>query len=57
MPQASWAVAILQDPVTYPMFATAVRGFGALVLLARVEWPPDFQNGVAHRGVTLFEAI
>ncbi len=54
----TWAVAILHDPVTYPMFATTTMTFGALMVLARVEWhPPDFQNGVVHRGVTLYEPI
>jgi hypothetical protein len=52
----TWAVAILNDPATYPMFATTTRTFGALTVLARVEWhPPDFQNSVVHRGVTLYE--
>ena len=51
----TWAVAILHDPVTYPMFSTATKTFGTLVVLARVEWhPPDFQNSVVHRGVTLY---
>jgi hypothetical protein len=52
----TWAVTILHDPVTYPMFATTTMTFGALMVLARVEWhPPDFQNNVVHRGVTLYE--
>jgi hypothetical protein len=51
----AWAVSILNDPATYPMFATATKMFGALVVLARVEWlPPDFQNVAVHRGVTLY---
>ena len=51
----AWAVSILNDPVTYPMFSTAMRTFGALTVMARVEWhPPDFQNAVVHRGVTLY---
>jgi hypothetical protein len=51
----TWAVAILNDPVTYPMFATTTKVFGAQTVLARVEWhPPDFQNSVVHRGVTLY---
>ena len=51
----AWAVAILNDPLTYPMFATATKTFNALPVLARVEWhPPDFQNGAVHRGVTLY---
>ena len=50
-----WAVMILDDPITYPMFSTTTRTFGAELVLARVEWhPPDFQNGVVHRGVTLY---
>jgi hypothetical protein len=53
-----WAVDILHDPVTYPMFATTTRMFGDQFVLARVEWhPPDFQNGVVHRGVTLYVPI
>lgn len=52
----AWAVAILNDPVTYPMFSTTTMMFGALLVLARVEWhPPDFQNSTVHRGVTLYE--
>ncbi len=52
----AWAVDILHDTATYPMFATATMQFGALTVLARVEWhAPDFQNGVVHRGVTLYE--
>jgi len=54
----TWAVNILHDPVTYPMFSTTTKTFGTLVVLARVEWhPPDFQNGVVHRGVTLYEPV
>ena len=50
-----WAVAILHDPITYPMYSTTTRTFGSLLVLARVEWhAPDFQNGVVHRGVTLY---
>lgn len=52
----AWAVEILHDPVTYPMFSTTTRAFGALTVIARVEWhPPDFQNGAIHRGVTLYD--
>lgn len=52
----SWAVMILHDPMTYPMFSTTTMVFGALTVLARVEWhPPDFQNNAIHRGVTLYE--
>jgi len=52
----AWAVAILHDPVTYPMYSSAMMTFGALTVLARVEWhPPDFQNSNIHRGVTLYE--
>jgi len=52
----SWAVMILNDPATYPMFSTTQMTFGTLPVLARVEWhPPDFQNSVVHRGVTLYE--
>jgi len=51
----AWAVMILDDPTMYPMFSTAMQTFGAQPVLARVEWhPPDFQNSVVHRGVTLY---
>jgi hypothetical protein len=51
----SWAVFILNDPTDYPMFSVALRVFGATNVMARVEWhPPDFQNNVVHRGVTLY---
>jgi hypothetical protein len=51
----AWAVMILDDPKTYPMFDTVMQTFGAQPVLARVEWhPPDFQNSVVHRGVTLY---
>jgi hypothetical protein len=54
----TWAVAILNDPVTYPMFSMTTKTFGTLTVLARVEWhPPDFQNGAVHRGVTLYEPV
>lgn len=52
----NWAVMILNDPTTYPMFSTTTQTFGSLEVLARVEWhPPDFQNEAVHRGVTLYE--
>ena len=51
----NWAVMILDDPTTYPMFDTVMMTFGSLLVMARVEWhPPDFQNSVVHRGVTLY---
>ena len=54
----TWAVSILHDPATYPMFSSTTKTFGTLLVLARVEWhPPDFQNSVVHRGVTLYEPI
>src|SRR3954470_4277716 len=52
----AWAVQVLRSPTEYPMFATTTRVFGARQVLARVEWhPPDFQNPIEHRGVTLYE--
>jgi hypothetical protein len=51
----AWAVMILDAPTTYPMFSTTTMMFGSQLVLARVEWhPPDFQNSVVHRGVTLY---
>lgn len=52
----AWAVQILDDPTTYPMFSTTTMTFGALLVLARVEWhPPDSNNEAIHRGVTLYQ--
>jgi hypothetical protein len=52
---STWAVAILHDPITYPMYEATTKTFGTQLVLARVQWhPPDFQNSVIHRGVTLF---
>jgi hypothetical protein len=54
----TWAVMILHDPATYPMFSATTMTFGATTVLARVEWhPPDFNNGAVHRGVTLYVPI
>jgi hypothetical protein len=54
----AWAVSILDDPSTYPMFATATMTFGTQPVLARVEWhPPDFNNSAVHRGVTLYVPV
>jgi hypothetical protein len=54
----TWAVSILDDSTSYPMFATVTKTFGTLMVLARVEWhPPDFNNSAVHRGVTLYEPI
>ena len=51
----TWAVTILDAPAMYPMFSTTMKTFDTQPVLARVEWhPPDFQNGVIHRGVTLY---
>ncbi len=54
----AWAVMILDDPTTYPMYSTTIQTFGTLMVLARVEWhPPDFQNATVHRGVTLYQPV
>jgi hypothetical protein len=54
----AWAVSILNDYATYPMFSTRTKTFDELIALARVEWhPPDFQNSIVHRGVTLYEPL
>ncbi len=54
----AWAASILDDPTDYPMFSSTTMTFGSVTVLARVEWhPPDFQNSVVHRGVTLYEPV
>jgi lysozyme len=51
----AWAVSVLRDPQKFPMFATTIRVFEGLTVLARVEWhAPDSRNPIAHRGVTLY---
>jgi hypothetical protein len=55
----AFAVALLHDS-NLEMFDQVVRTFTAArrKVLARIEWhPPDFQNGVVHRGVTLYESV
>lgn len=62
MPQAhvttemtAWAAMIVESPETYPMGSTTKQLFGAIVVMARVEWhPADLGHGVVHRGVTLY---
>jgi|HubBroStandDraft_1064217.scaffolds.fasta_scaffold106834_1 hypothetical protein len=52
----AWAAMIVQSPETYPMGSTTKQLFGAIVVMARVEWhPADLGHGVVHRGVTLYE--
>jgi len=54
----NWAVMVLDDPVTYPMWSTTMQTFGSQLVMARVEWhPPDFQNNAVHRGVTLYVPV
>jgi hypothetical protein len=54
----TWAIAILHDTTNYPLFASVLKQFGPLTVLARVQWhPPDFQNSAIHRGVTLYEPV
>ena len=57
----AFAVALLHDS-TLLMFDEVIRTFTVGTtskrILARIEWhPPDFQNGVEHRGVTLYEPV
>jgi lysozyme len=53
----AWAIDMLRNAEEFPMSATAARNFDGHAVLARVEWhPPDFQNHLEHRGVTLYEA-
>lgn len=54
----SWAVSVLRDTTTYPMFSTTTRTFGDQDVLARVEWHvPDFLVNKVHRGVSLFVPV
>jgi len=56
----SFAVALLHD-TTLLMFDQIIRSFEVAPtlskpILARIEWhPPDSNNNVTHRGVTLYE--
>jgi hypothetical protein len=53
----AWAaMMIVESPETYPMGSTTKQIFGAILLMARVEWhPADLGHGVVHRGVTLYQ--
>lgn len=52
----AWAGMIVESPETYPMGSTAKQLFGAIVVMARVEWhPAHLGHGVVHRGVTLYQ--
>jgi hypothetical protein len=53
---AAWASDIVKNRKTYPMCSSTTHAFGAVTILARVEWhPPDFNVDAVHRGVTLYE--
>jgi hypothetical protein len=53
---AAWATEIVKNRKTYPMCSSTTQAFGAVKILARVEWhPPDFNVATVHRGVTLYE--
>ena len=53
---AAWAAEIVNHGKTYPMCSSTLQTFGAMPILARVEWhPPDFNVDAVHRGVTLYE--
>jgi hypothetical protein len=53
---AAWAATIVGSADTYPMGAILEQRFGAIMVLARVEWHPgDLGHGVVHRGVTLYQ--
>ncbi len=52
----AWAAMIVESPETYPMGSTAKQLFGAIVVMARVEWhPAHLGHDVVHRGVTLYQ--
>jgi hypothetical protein len=52
----AWAAMIVTCPSTYPMWSMTQQFFGAVGVMARVEWhSPDLGIGVVHRGVTLYE--
>jgi hypothetical protein len=53
---AAWAMEIVKNRKTYPMCSSTTQTFGAMTILARVEWhAPDFNVDMVHRGVTLYE--
>jgi hypothetical protein len=53
---AAWAAEVVNKRKAYPMCSSTTRAFGAVTILARVEWhPPDFNVPKVHRGVTLYE--
>jgi hypothetical protein len=53
---AAWAAEVVKNRKAYPLCSSTTRTFGAVRILARVEWhPPDFNVRTVHRGVTLYE--
>jgi hypothetical protein len=52
----AWATEIVKNTKAYPMCSSTTQTFGAVTMLARVEWhPADFNVSKVHRGVTLYE--
>ena len=55
----TFAVDLLHEAraTNLPVGTARMQYFDDVQILARVEWhPPDFQNAVEHRGVTLYES-
>ncbi|MGO9837141.1 MAG: hypothetical protein ACLP1X_23340 [Polyangiaceae bacterium] len=51
-----WAAMIVESPEAYPMGSKTTQLFGAIAVMARVEWHPAHPgHGVVHRGVTLYQ--
>jgi hypothetical protein len=53
----AWAAMIVESPEAYPMGSKTTHLFGAIEVMARVEWhPAHLGHDVVHRGVTLYLA-
>jgi hypothetical protein len=52
----AWAAMIVESPEAYPMGSRTTHLFGAIEVMARVEWhPAHLGHDVVHRGVTLYQ--
>jgi hypothetical protein len=52
----AWAAMIVESPETYPLGSKTTQLFGAIEVMALVEWhPAHLGHGVVHRGVTLYQ--
>jgi hypothetical protein len=56
MSMTEWATRIANSPSTYPLGTSTRQAFGAIEVMARIEWhSADAGHDFVHRGVTLYQ--